>query len=247
MKVIAIANQKGGVGKTTTAVNLAHGLARHGHTVVVFDLDSQGNAATCFGVEPAGALHRLIVRGESLRDVAIQVRERLWLIRSDGSTERVKQTLVSMDYREYVLQNVMTSIRADYVILDTSPSRDLLTTNAHHAAGEVIVPVKLNHLALVGVAQEVETIKNVQQHGHDVQVLAILPTFFDQVTKETELNYHRLVEQLGSLVLPAVPVSTRLREAARKGKTIWEYLRPNRDGRVLEAYERLMERVIEGV
>ena len=248
MKVITIANQKGGVGKTTTTVNLAHGLAQRGKVVVMFDLDAQGNAATCFGVEPADDLHRLILRNEPLRNVVTQVRKRLWLIRSNGSTELVNRALITTDYREYVLRDIIRDDipRADYVLLDTAPSRSMLNTNAHHAADEVIIPAKLDHLALIGVAQETETLKIVRQHGHEVDVLAILPTFFDKITKETELNYRRLAERFGNLVLPAVPASTRLREASRKGKTAWEYLDPSRHSEILKAYERLIERVLEG-
>jgi chromosome partitioning protein len=114
--------------------------------------------------------------------------------------------------------------------------------NAHHAASEIIIPAAVDHLALVGVAQEFETLKLIRAHGHAVEVTAVLPTFFDSVTNESAINLRKLAEAFGSLVLPAVPRTTRLREAPAYGRTIWEHLPATHPA--CTAYRHLTERVL---
>lgn len=244
MPTIAIANQKGGVGKTTTAVTLAHDLARKGHSVVLVDLDAQGNAAPCLGLAPAPGLYKLMLGLAPVEDLLVEARPSLWLITGDASTAKLKMILAAEPYRETLLAKALQPIAADYVILDTGPSRDLLHDNAHHAANAIIVPVGLDHLALIGVAQELETLKVVREHGRPVEVLAILPTFWDATTIESAVNLRRLVETFGDLVLPAVPRTTRLREAPALGRTLWEHLPENHPA--CQAYARLTRRVLNG-
>lgn len=244
MRIIAIANQKGGVGKTTTAVTLAHDLARKGHSVVLVDLDAQGNVASCLGMSPAPGLYELLLGIVPLEELLLEPRPSLWLIPSDGSTAKLKSILAGESYRERILAEALEPLTADFVILDTGPSRDLLHENAHHAANEVIIPAALDHLALIGIAQEIETLKDIREHGHPVEVLAILPTFWEAVTNESSINLEKLVDTFGDMVLPAIPRTTRLREAPAVGQTIWEYL--SEDHRACKAYASLTRRVIHG-
>jgi len=244
MRVIAVANQKGGVAKTTTAVTLAHDLARRSHSVILVDLDAQGNVAPCFGLPPSPGLYKLLLSLVPMDDLLVEVRPSLWLLPSDSSTAKLKMILAAEPYRETILARALAVVDADYVILDTGPSRDLLHDNAHHAAEEVICPVAVDHLALIGVAQEMETLKFIRAHGHAVEMAAILPTFWDKTTNESQVNLSKLVEKFGDLVLPAVPRTTRLREAPALGMTIWEYLKPNHSA--YRAYQRLTERILHG-
>lgn len=242
-RTIAIANQKGGVGKTTTAVSLAHDLARRGYSVILADLDAQGNCSACFGLAPTPGLYRLLLGDVALPDVLQEVRPGLQLLASDSSTARLKVALAGEAYREGILAQALEDAPADFVILDTSPGRDLLHDMAHHAAGEIVAAVALDHLALVGVTQELETLQTVREHGHACELVAILPTFWDPVTIESRVNLQRLVDTFGALVLPAVPRTTRLREAPALGLTIWEHL-PGDHGAVT-AYTRLVERILD--
>jgi chromosome partitioning protein len=244
MRTIAIANQKGGVGKTTTAVTLAHALAQRGHRVVLVDLDAQGNAASCFGRTPFPALYHLLLGLTPLEDLLYEVRPSLWLLASDASTAKLKTIMAAESYRETLLARALRPVEADFVILDTGPSRDLLHDNAHHAAGEVIIPVGVDHLALIGVAQELETLNVVREHGHPLEVTAILPTFWDATTIESAVNLQKLAETFGDLVLPAVPRTTRLREAPALGRTLWEHLAEKHPA--TRAYHRLTRRVLDG-
>lgn len=244
MRTITIANQKGGVAKTTTAVTLAHDLARRGHTVCLVDMDAQGNASSCLGVTPAPGLYTLLRGVANLEDVLQEVRPNLWLLGGDVNTAKLKAELAGEAYREALLARELAGLDVDFCILDTSPSRDLLHDLAHHAANEAIIPVALDHLALIGVAQELATLEALRRIGRAVTVTAILPTFWDRTTRESEANLAQLVQNFGDLVLPAVPRATKVREAPAVGLTVWEYLRETDE--VCRAYARLTERVLYG-
>jgi chromosome partitioning protein len=223
-RTIEIANQKGGVAKTTTACTLAHGLARRGYTVCLVDLDAQGNASIALGQKPSPGLSRLLINHAKLADVLVEVRPELWLLPGDTSTAELKNELAGRDFRERILARALAGLTTDFVILDTGPSRDLLHTMAAMASDEVIIPAALDHLALVGVAQQLDSLSDVRENGHPLEVTAILPTFYDSVTRESATNLQHLADTYGDLVLPAVPRTTRLREAPAYGQTLWEYL-----------------------
>jgi chromosome partitioning protein len=242
MRTIGVSNQKGGVGKTTTAVALAHDLTRRGFTVCLADLDAQGNASVALGLKPAPGLWRLLMGLATLADVLIEARPNLWLLPGDVTTAELKDSLVGKRYRETVLARALAGLEADFCILDTGPSRDLMHDLAHEAAGEVIIPAQLDHLALVGVAQEMDSLREVREHGHPIEVTAILPTFYDSTTRESAHNLQKLAETFGDLVLPAVPRTTKLREAPAYGRTLWEYL-PD-DHLAVIRYKSLTRRVL---
>lgn len=244
MRTIAVANQKGGVGKTTTAVSLAADLARQGQTVALVDLDPQGNASVCLGIPPGPGLARLLMGMGSLEELLIEARPGLWVLPSDASTAEIKLFLAAKDYREELLARALSPLAVDYCILDCAPSRDVLHTAAHHMADQVIIPVALDYLALAGVLQEMDTLRIVREHGHPIEAVAILPTFWDKTTNESGANLRQLVGQFGELVTPAVSRCVRLREAPAFGQTIWEYLPEHHQ--VREAYGRLTRRLLHG-
>jgi chromosome partitioning protein len=238
-----VANQKGGIGKTTTAVALAHGLARRGYTTVLVDLDAQGNAATCLGLKPGPALLQLVMGLAQINEVLVEARPLLWFIGSDTRTANLKIAIAMQEYeRETVVAKVLRPLECDFVIFDTGPGRDVMHQNAHHAAHEVVIPAAVDHLALIGVGQEFETLKAVREQGHDIEVTAILPTFYDQVTRESAHNLQELSATFGDLVLPPVPRYVKLREAPAYGRTVWEHI--HKDHPVALAYQGLIERVL---
>ena len=241
-RIIAIANQKGGVGKTTTAVSLAHALAMCGRRVILADLDAQGNVSACFGRQPSPGLYRLLIDGDALADLLTEVRPGLDLLPSDVSTARLKLALAGEPYRESILARALANVSHDFVILDMGPGRDLLHDMAHHAAGEVVAPVALDHLAMVGIAMELETLATERAHSHPVELVGILPQFWDPITTESRVNLEQLVARFGPLVLPAVPRTTRLREAPALALTVWEHMPGDHPACV--AYTRLVERVL---
>lgn len=221
--IIAIANQKGGTGKTTTAITLAHGFSRKGFNVLLVDLDPQGNVADSLGLEKEPGLYRLLVDRVPLSEVVrSSEREGLDVLLGDERTARVEAALMEMSFGEFVLKRALEKGKGayDYVILDCPPSLGIFLNTAFVAAEGIVIPTRLAWLSLVGVVEEH---RENSPLGGDVEVLGILPTFFERVTKESRAQLRELVQCYGSLVLPPIPKDTKLREAAAYGETIWEY------------------------
>jgi chromosome partitioning protein len=227
---IAILNQKGGTGKTTTAVNLAAGLAERDHEVLLIDTDAQGNVGVSLGVNGEKSLYHVLVDGIEPSEAAVPVRKHLEVITSDSTLAAAEIWLARQnpDTRSRVLTkrlNLMqVSRRYDYVIIDCGPSLNLLNQNALSYADEVIVPVTCDYLALVGVKQVLRTIKDVEKYlGHAVRVSAVLPTFYDGRTRLARDVLETLQGHFKHKCLEPIRLNTRLAEAPSHRKTIFEY------------------------
>lgn len=231
MSVIAIVNQKGGVGKTTTAVNLAYWLATRKQRVCLIDFDVQGHAGRSLGAGKGHGLYRWLVDEESLQDVAEPVRDSLplYLVSSDKNTEKVKLHLSTMIGREFIIGRRLDQAFSafDQVILDLAPGSDILHIGALIASDVFIVPAKMDFLALDGVVEVIKTVRSLAElpKVQPPTLIGVLPTMYDRQTAETVSNLLRLREAVGSadLVLPPVPMDTRMREASSRGLSIWEY------------------------
>jgi len=227
---IAILNQKGGTGKTTTAVNLAAGLAERDHEVLLIDTDAQGNVGVSLGVAGERSLYHVLVDGAEPAEVAVPVRGKLDVITSDATLAAAEIWLArqNTDARSRILTkrlNLMSiSRRYDYVIIDCGPSLNLLNQNALSYADEVIIPVTCDYLALVGVKQVLRTIKDVERHlGHAVRISAVLPTFYDGRTRLAREVLETLQGHFKQKCLEPIRLNTRLAEAPSHKKTIFEY------------------------
>ncbi|PKO16144.1 MAG: hypothetical protein CVU39_08950 [Chloroflexi bacterium HGW-Chloroflexi-10] len=223
MFVFALANQKGGVGKTTTAVTLAAGFAEHGKKTLLIDLDPQGHIAFSFGLEKSPGMYRWLVMDEALADLVVNVRPNLDILPGDKRTEKVKRHITLMDFRESILADNLQSSCYDVVLLDMAPSLDVLHVNGLVASDWVIIPTRLDAMAVDGVKEILLTMGEIAQRGHRFQGYSILPTFFDRTTRETITQFQEIVRAFGERVLPPVPQDTRVREASAYGKTLWEY------------------------
>jgi chromosome partitioning protein len=227
---IAILNQKGGTGKTTTAVNLAAGLAEREHDCLLIDTDAQGNVGVSLGVAGEKSLYHVLVEGTEPSDASVPVRQHLDVITSDGTLAAAEIWLARQnpDQRSKILTKrlhlMQVSRRYDYVIIDCGPSLNLLNQNALSYADEVIIPVTCDYLALVGVKQVLRTIKDVERHlGHAVRVSAVLPTFYDARTRLAREVLETLQGHFKHKCLEPVRHNTRLAEAPSHRKTIFEY------------------------
>jgi chromosome partitioning protein len=227
---LAILNQKGGTGKTTTAVNLAAGVAERGHDVLLVDTDAQGNVGASLGIRGDKTLYHVIVEGADPTQVAVPVRKHLDVITADATLAAAEIWLArqDVDVRSRVVSqrlNLMqVTRRYAYVVLDCGPSLNLLNQNALTYADEVIIPVTCDYLALVGVKQVLKTIKDVEKHlGHAVRISAVLPTFFDGRTRLAREAYTTLRGHFRQKCLDPIRHNTRLAEAPANRKTIFEY------------------------
>jgi chromosome partitioning protein len=227
---IAILNQKGGTGKTTTAVNLAAGLAEKENQVLLIDTDAQGNVGVSLGVAGERSLYHVLVEGADPTEAAVPVRQHLDVITSDSTLAAAEIWLArqNTDARSKMLTkrlNLMQiSRRYDYVMIDCGPSLNLLNQNALSYVDEVIIPVTCDYLALVGVKQVLKTIKDVERHlGHAVRVSAVLPTFYDGRTRLAREVLETLQGHFKHKCLEPIRHNTRLAEAPSHRKTIFEY------------------------
>ncbi len=246
--VIAIANQKGGVGKTTTAVTLAHGLALKGKSVLLVDLDPQGQCATALGVEQApGVFHLLIANQDPNLVVRPTGRERLQLLPGDKQTSVAQIVLTAQQQPVSLiaerLRPLAKSANSRYIIFDTAPSVGGLQEQALWAASLVLIPCAVDFLSAEGVGKIVETMDVLRQRaGWSGSLLGVLPTFYDEVTRESLATLDDLRKAFGEAVLPPVHRATILRECAAEGKTVFEV---DGQSRAALEYSSLVHRVLE--
>jgi chromosome partitioning protein len=249
-RVFAIANQKGGVGKTTTAINLAASLAANDLRVLVIDSDPQGNATTGLGVakDPdRSSLYQVLLEGLPARD-AIQATELegLHLISADKNLVGTDLELVGIPNREFRLRQCIADIREEYrfVLIDCPPALDLLTLNALIAADSVLVPIQCEFFALEGVSELMDTIDRIRDSfQHALQVEGILLTMYDDRTNLTRQVAADLREFFGNQVFRTIiPRSIRLAEAPSFGKPILGY---DPRSRGAESYIKLAKEILD--
>jgi chromosome partitioning protein len=249
-RVFAISNQKGGVGKTTTAINLGASLAASELKVLVIDSDPQGNATTGLGVAKnldGHSLYHVLLGGLSA-DAAIVTTglEGLSLIPADKNLVGANLELVDLPEREFRLRNAITGIRDDFnfILIDCPPALDLLTLNALIAADSVLVPIQCEFFALEGISELMDTINRVRDSfQHPLDLEGILLTMFDDRTNLTRQVAADLKEFFGDQVFKTViPRSIRLAEAPSFGKPILGY---DPRSRGAESYIKLAKEILD--
>ena len=248
-RVIAIANQKGGVGKTTTAVNLGASLAASERSTLLIDSDPQANATSALGFpkDPARrTLYQALILGEPIERITIDAKvDRLDLVPSDKNLVGATVELVSMENREYRLKELIASTREkyDYVLIDCPPSLDLLTVNALAASDSVLVPIQCEYLALEGVSELLDTLMRLRRTINPALVIeGILLTMYDDRTTLSKQVAADLRSFFGSQVLESViPRNVRLAEAPSHGMPVLFY---DIHSRGAESYIQLAKEVI---
>ena len=249
-RVFAISNQKGGVGKTTTTINLAASLAASEFKVLVIDSDPQGNATSGLGIQKntgRSSLYHVLLGGADARNAILPTElEGLSLIPADKNLVGANLELVEVPNREFRLRESIQQIRQDFrfILIDCPPALDLLTLNALVAADAVLVPIQCEFFALEGISELMDTIDRVRNaFQHPLQVEGILLTMFDDRTNLTRQVAADLKEFFGDDVFETViPRSVRLAEAPSFGKPILSY-DPRSKG--AESYIRLAKEILD--
>jgi len=223
---IGVCLSKGGVGKTTTAVHLAAGLALAGNRVLLVDTDTQGQDAYSLGVKPKAGLTELVTGELSAAEAVIKARENLWLLAGGRSLAGVKRLIDRKDFGgELTLAEALEPVETsyDYVVVDTSPGWDPLTVNVLFYVYEVLTPVSLEVMTLQGLVEFLKSMSAIQKYRSEVALKYILPTFYDKRVKNPDVILKRLQELYGDLVCEPVRYNVRLSECPAYGKTVYEY------------------------
>jgi chromosome partitioning protein len=249
-KILAITNQKGGVGKTTTAINVAAALAANDLRVLVIDSDPQGNATTGMGARKdpdRPSLYHVLLGTAEIADATVHTGfEGLDLVPGDKNLVGANLELVDTPRREFRLHDKLapTRTRYDFVLIDCPPALDLLTLNAMIAADSVLVPIQCEFFALEGISELMDTIQRIRDSfEHPLEIEGILLTMFDDRTNLTRQVANDLREFFRHQVFETViPRSVRLAEAPSHGQTILAY---DVRSRGAESYIRLAKEILE--
>lgn len=229
-EIIAITNQKGGVGKTTTAVNLAASLVATRRRVLLVDLDPQGNASTGSGITPEADHYtaKEVLLGEVSIEAAILPTEAQYdLLASDRRLTVAEVKILQLQNREFLLQHALVGVKAryDYILIDCPPGLNELAVNALTAAAFVLIPVQCEYYALEGLASLITTVDQLRQTVNPVLAIGgVLRTMFDGRNRLANQVSAQLIAHFGSLVLETViPRNVRLAEAPSHGKPVLHY------------------------
>lgn len=245
--IIAVVNQKGGVGKTTTTINIAAQLATVKKSVLLVDLDPQGNATSGLGLPKEQAIkttYEILCEGLPLPDAVQQTHvAQLFVLPANANLAGAEVELVGQQQREFALRKALSSATYDYILIDCPPSLGLLTINALTAATSVMIPVQTEYYALEGLSQLLNTIQAVRGSTNpNLELLGIALTMFDKRNSLSEQVQSEVENYFGEkLFKTIIPRNVRLAEAPSYGKTIYEHDRWSKGARAYKALAKEVE------
>jgi chromosome partitioning protein len=240
---ICVTISKGGVGKTTTAVNLSHGLALAGHKVLLVDTDTQGQSTYMLGKRNLAGLTELLTDEVSAEEAIVEARDNLFVLGGGRSLAGAKRIIDKKSYgAEWTMSEAMESLndQFDFIIIDTSPGWDQLTVNVLFYATEIMVPVALEVMPLHGLAEFMKSLHSIQRYRKDAVLSYIVPTFMDTRIEQPQKIYAQLRELYGDKVCNPIRYDENFPKAPSFGKTIFEYAPGSRGA---DDYRELVRRV----
>lgn len=247
-RVIALLNQKGGVGKTTTAINLGAYLAKAGKTVLVVDFDPQGNATSGLGFDKQTAP---LTSYDVLKDPQLATKSvydtttpNLFIMPTNASLANAEVELVGKEKREYSLKEALKTMTHDYILIDCPPALGLLTINALTAADELLIPVQAEYYALEGLSQLLSVMQKVKQGlNTKLELLGVVVTMYDSRTSLSEQVHDELKKHFGDkLFKTVIPRNVKLAEAPSHGRPVAEHDKWSKGAR---AYKQLSKEVLQ--
>lgn len=249
MQTIAVLNQKGGVGKTTTAINLAAYLHKMGKTVLIVDLDPQGNATSGLGFDKThieAGTYELLLGTTDLAAATQTVQDGFYLLPTNANLAAVEVELVNRPNREQALKKGLAQADYDYVIIDCPPALGLLTINALCAANGMIIPVQAEYYALEGLGQLLQVFQSVKQSlNPQLEILGVVITMYDSRTSLSSQVVNEVKKHFNDRVFATViPRNVRLAEAPSYGKPILDHDKWSKGAR---AYKQLAKEVVDRV
>ena len=249
-RIISVLNQKGGVGKTTTTINLGAYLAKQGKTVLIVDADPQGNATSGIGIDKANletTLCDVLVSGIDLINIVTETStDGVFIAPTDARLASAEIELADKDAREKVLKKALVNINYDYVLIDCPPALGLLTINALTAANYVLIPVQAEYYALEGLSQLLQVMQHVRASSNpNLELLGVVMTMYDKRTSLAEQVYDEVKKHFGEkLFKTVIPRNVRLAEAPSYGRPISEHDRWSKGAR---AYKNLAKEISQHV
>ncbi len=245
--IIAVLNQKGGVGKTTTSLNLGAYLAKSGHRVLIVDADPQGNSSSGLGLNKQAlklTLYDVLFSRADLSSTTLKINSKLFLLPSNADLAGAEVELVGQPNRELMLRAALAAADYDYVLIDCPPSLGLLTVNALAAANSVLIPVQAEYYALEGLSQLLNVIQQVRQAlNPGLDILGVLITLYDSRNSLAGQVRGELHNHFGpKLFETVVPRNVRLAEAPSFGKTISEHDKWSKGARAYKSLAKEVEK-----